>query len=137
MRVLAVDPGTRRVGLALSDPSATIATPLAAMAAAPEASLPSRLAQLARESEAERIVVGLPKELDGSRGPAAVAAERLAGLIRAESGLPVEMLDERMTTAGAERALIEAGLTREQRKRVIDSVAAAMLLQTYLDRKSR
>ena len=136
-RVLAVDPGTRRVGLALSDPSGTIATPLPAEPAEPEASLPERLAAIAKEREAERIVVGLPRQLDGTRGPAAAAAERLASRLRKESGLPVDMEDERLTTASAERSLIEAGVRRERRKRVVDSVAAAILLQTYLDRKQR
>ena len=136
-RVLAVDPGTRRVGLALSDPSRTIATPLPAEPAEPEASLPERLAAIAKAKEAERIVVGLPRQLDGTRGPAAAAAERLASRLRKESGLPVDMEDERLTTASAERSLIEAGVRRERRKRVVDSVAAAILLQTYLDRKQR
>ena len=137
MRILAVDPGTRRVGLALSDPSGTIASPLGAVPAEPPESLPERLANAAREHEAERIVVGLPVELDGKRGPAAVAAERLATQLRRASGLPVEMMDERLTTAAAERTLIDAGMPREKRKKAVDSVAASLLLQTYLERKAR
>ncbi len=137
MRTLAVDPGTRRVGLALSDPTGTIASPLGAVPAEPAESLPERLAQAARDHQAERIVVGLPRELDGKRGPAAVAAERLATELRTASGLPVEMLDERLTSAAAERTLIDAGMRRGKRKQTVDSVAAALLLQTYLQRRAR
>jgi putative holliday junction resolvase len=137
MRTLAVDPGTRRVGLALSDPTGTIASPLGAVPAEPAESLPERLAQAARDHQAERIVVGLPRELDGKRGPAALAAERLATELRTASGLPVDMLDERLTSAAAERTLIDAGMRRGKRKQTVDSVAAALLLQTYLQRRAR
>ena len=137
MRILAVDPGTKRVGLALSDPTGTIATPLEAVPAEPQESLPARLAGIAREKAAERIVVGLPKQLDGTRGPAAAAAQRLASSLRKASGLAVETMDERLTTAEAERSLIDAGVRRDKRKRAIDSMAASLLLQTYLSRKSR
>lgn len=137
MRILAVDPGSRRVGLALSDPSGTIAQALATVPAEPVESLPSRLAQIARKHEAARIVVGLPKRLDGTRGPEAVAAQKLAGELKRESGLPVDLVDERLTTVAAERALIEGGVRRAQRRRDVDRVAATMLLQGHLDRLRR
>jgi putative pre-16S rRNA nuclease len=133
-RILAVDPGSKRVGLAVSDPTQTIATPLSTEPAEPDEDLPARLALIAADSESERIVVGLPRELSGRRGPAAAAAERLASRLRTVTGLPVEMLDERLTTAAAERALIETGARRSARRKTIDQVAATMLLQTYLDR---
>jgi putative Holliday junction resolvase len=82
VRILAVDPGSKRVGLALSDPTATIAQALATVQAEPAATLVARIAQIARTSEAARIVVGLPKRLDGSRGPEAKAASALADAIR-------------------------------------------------------
>ncbi len=135
MRVLAVDPGSKRVGLALSDPSGTIATPLTTLSAEPGDTLGARVAAIAAEHEVGRIVVGLPRELDGGRGPAAAAAERLAAALRTASKLRVETYDERLTTAAAERALIDAGARRATRRKAIDQVAAAMLLQTYLDRE--
>ena len=88
-RVLAVDPGGRRVGVAVSDPTGTIAQPLTAVPAEPAGTLAERLAELAREQEATRLVVGLPRRLDGSQGPEARAARVLAGELRRASGLPV------------------------------------------------
>ncbi len=137
MRILAVDPGTKRVGLAVSDPTGTIATALATIPATPADTLPARIAMVARDQEAKRIVVGLPLRLDGRRGPEAAAAEQLAGAVRKESGLPVETVDERMTTAAAERSLIEGGVRRAERRSSIDRVAAVILLQGHLDRIRR
>ncbi|HSR25109.1 MAG TPA: Holliday junction resolvase RuvX, partial [Candidatus Eisenbacteria bacterium] len=104
-RVLAVDPGGRRVGVAVSDPTGTIAQPLTAVPAEPAGTLAERLAELAREQEATRLVVGLPRRLDGSQGPEARAARVLAGELRRASGLPVELVDERLTSVAAESAL--------------------------------
>jgi putative holliday junction resolvase len=134
MRILAVDPGSKRVGLALSDPSGTIASALVTVAAQPYVTLAARLAAIAAEQEAARVIVGLPRRLDGSRGPEAAAAEKLAAEIRTATGLPVETVDERLTTAMAERSLIEGGVSREKRRESIDRVAATLLLQSHLDR---
>ena len=133
MRVLAIDPGSKRVGLAISDPTGTIAQPMPAVEAQPRATLAERLAHIARQHEAIRLVVGLPLRLDGSLGPEARAARGLAAELRKATGLPVEMADERMTTAAAERALIAAGVRRVKRKGTIDGVAATLLLQSHLD----
>ena len=135
MRILAIDPGSKRVGLALSDPTATIAQALTTVPAEPAGTLPARLAKIARENEAARIVVGLPKRLDGSRGPEAKAAQELAAAIRKESGLPVELVDERLTTVAAERSLIAGGVRREKRRLSVDRVAATLMLQSHLDRR--
>jgi putative Holliday junction resolvase len=137
LRILAIDPGSKRVGVALSDPTETIAQPLATLQTEPEATLASRVAETARSHEAERIIVGLPLRLDGTRGPEAAAAQRLAAAIRHASGLPVEMVDERLTTAAADRALIAGGVKRERRRQGIDRVAATMLLQGHLDQRRR
>ena len=137
MRILAVDPGSRRVGLAVSDPTGTIATALATIDAAPAETLAARIAAVAAQSSVERIIVGLPLRLDGSRGPEAAAAQRLATELRKASGLPVETVDERLTTAAAERALIAGGVRREKRRAAIDRVAAVILLQGHLDRDRR
>ena len=134
MRVLAVDPGSKRVGIAVSDPTGTIAQALPTVAAEPHDTLPSRLAALAKEKDAARIVVGLPRRMDGSFGPEANAARELAAALRDASGLPVELVDERLTTAAAERAMISGGVRRAKRRLAIDGVAAALLLQSHLDR---
>jgi putative holliday junction resolvase len=133
MRVLAVDPGSKRVGLALSDPTGTIAQALPNEPAEPAATLASRLAEIAKAQDARRIVVGLPLRLNGTHGPEAAAARRLAHSLRQASGLPVEMVDERLTTAEAERSLIAGGVRREKRRLSIDGVAATLLLQGHLD----
>jgi len=133
-RILAVDPGSKRVGLAVSDPTQTIASALSTEPAEPEADLAARLAVIASGQEAERIVVGLPREMNGRRGPAAAAAERLAARLRAVAGVPVETFDERLTTAAAERSLISTGAKRAVRRQAVDRVAATLLLQGYLDR---
>jgi putative Holliday junction resolvase len=135
VRILAVDPGSKRVGLALSDPTATIAQALTTLAAEPAATLAARIVGVAKANEAARIVVGLPKRLDGSRGPEAKAAQALADAIRNESGLPVEMVDERLTTVAAERSLIAGGMRRDKRRLSVDRVAATLMLQAHLDRR--
>lgn len=135
MRILAIDPGSKRVGLALSDPTATIAQALTTIPAEPAETLADRIVQLARSNDAERIVVGLPLRLDGSRGPEAKAAQDLAGAIRRESGLPVELVDERLTTVAAERSLIAGGVRRDKRRLSVDRVAATLMLQAHLDRR--
>ena len=132
---MAIDPGSKRVGVALSDPTATIAQALVTVPAQPASTLVSRLAEIARAHEAERIVVGLPLRLDGTQGPEAIAARELAAGIRKASGLPVELVDERMTSVAAERSLVEGGVRREKRRLTVDRVAAALLLQAHLDRR--
>ncbi|TMC54621.1 MAG: Holliday junction resolvase RuvX [Chloroflexi bacterium] len=135
MRVLAVDPGSKRVGIAISDPSGTIAQALTTVDAEPVGTLVTRLAEIAKRNEAARIVVGLPRRLDGSYGPEAKAARALADAVRKASGLPVELVDERLTTVAAERSMIAAGARRAKRRATVDRVAAALLLQSHLDRK--
>jgi putative Holliday junction resolvase len=139
MRVLAVDPGTVRVGLALSDESATLATPLRTLQAGP--ALATQIAGAAREAGAERIVVGLPRRLDGSEGDEAAAARRLARELGELSGIDVELWDERFTSRMAEAALVASRPARgrragARRREATDRVAAAILLQSYLDRNS-
>jgi putative Holliday junction resolvase len=132
---MAVDPGSKRVGLAVSDPTETIAQALTTIPAEPAVTLASRLAEIAKAQDARRIVVGLPLRLDGTHGPEAAAARRLAHGLRQASGLPVEMVDERLTTAEAERFLIAGGVRRAKRRLSIDGVAATLLLQGHLDSK--
>ena len=123
------------MGLALSDPTATIAQALTTLTAEPAATLAVRIVDVAKANQAARIVVGLPKRLDGSRGPEAKTAQALADAIRKESGLPVEMVDERLTTVAAERSLIAGGMRRDKRRLSVDRVAATLMLQAHLDRR--
>ena len=132
---MAVDPGSKRVGVAMSDPSATIAQALATVPAEPQDTLASRLAEIAKEHEANRIVVGLPRRMNGSYGPEAKSARELADALRKASRLPVELVDERLTTVAAERSMIEGGARRAKRRANIDRVAATLLLQSHLDSK--
>lgn len=123
------------MGLAISDPTATIAQALTTLAAEPAATLAARIVDVAKAEQASRIVVGLPKRLDGSRGPEAKAAQALAAAVRKVSGLPVEMVDERLTTVAAERSLIAGGMRRDKRRLSVDRVAATLMLQAHLDRR--
>lgn len=131
-RVLALDFGTRRVGVAVSDPLGISAQPHSVLDGT-DPGLMAVIARLAAEVGAGRVVVGLPVSLDGSEGPAAATVRRFAGEVAEATGLPVELLDERFTTVSAERALVEAGLPGRRRRQVRDRVAAAILLQSYLD----
>jgi len=105
------------------------------MPAEPAATLAARIVSIAKTNEAARFVVGLPRRLDGSHGPEAKAARALADAIRKESGLPVELVDERLTTVAAERSLIAGGMRREKRRLSVDRVAATLMLQAHLDRR--
>ncbi len=134
---MAVDLGSKRVGLALSDPTGVIASPLRVEPAEPVATLARRLAQVAREVEAAEVVVGLPRTMDGGMGPEARAAKVLAHDLRQLCGLPVALVDERLSSRAAERSLLEAGLSRARRKQLNDEVAASLILQGYLDSRGR
>jgi putative Holliday junction resolvase len=131
-RILGLDYGTRRIGVAVSDPLGLTAGPLDVIdATVPD--LDDRLRNLAEDLGVELIVVGLPIGLDGREGPAAGSARRFAERVAAATGLPVEVYDERFSTVTAERVLLEAGMRRERRREARDRVAAAVFLQAYLD----
>lgn len=131
-RVLALDPGSRRVGVAVSDPLRITAQPHSVLDAE-DPDLMGKIARLGADLGVERIVVGLPVSLNGTEGPAAVAARTFAAAVAGATGLPVELADERFTSVSAERVLVEAGLSGRRRRAVRDRVAAAVLLQAYLD----
>jgi putative Holliday junction resolvase len=131
-RVLGVDVGERRIGLAVSDPSGTTAHPHSVLERTKEERDVAAILAIAREQEVTEAVVGLPLRLDGSRGPAAEAAGRFAGLLE-RAGLAVRLWDERLTTVAAERSLAAAGVRGRARRRVVDKVAAALILQNHLD----
>jgi putative pre-16S rRNA nuclease len=135
-RALGVDLGERRIGLALSDPSRTVASPFAVLRRSGDPAVDRRaIIDAAREQGASVIVVGLPLSLSGRAGPAAQAALAEVDALREVAGdIEVEVHDERLTTVTAERALMEARMRREARRRVVDKVAAAVMLQSWLDK---
>ena len=137
MRVLAIDPGTVRLGLALSDPSGRIAQPLTVLTRRSPAEDLRVLNQLMEERGVELVVVGLPRLMDGRLDSAAREAQAFGAEVAGATGRPVEFWDERMTTAAAERHLIAQGKRRRQRRKEIDRVAATLLLQSYLDYRAR
>jgi putative Holliday junction resolvase len=134
VRALGVDLGSRRVGVAVSDSAGSLASPLEVIVrAGDEERDHRRLAELVTEYEADVVVVGLPLSLDGSDGPAAVAYRAEAQRLRDRLAVPVETYDERFTTVTAEHQLRDAGVRGPARRDIIDKVAAAVLLQAWLD----
>lgn len=133
MRRLGIDHGERRVGVALSDEDGLIASPHTTVERRDPKKLVEDIAALAREHEVGEIVVGLPLTLEGREGASARRARRFAEHLEAATGLPLVMWDERLTTLAAERALGAAGVKAKKQKAVVDKVAAALLLQSYLD----
>lgn len=137
MRALGLDLGSKRIGVAVSDRSGTIATPLLVLVRARRvADDHRRIAEIVADEEAELVVVGLPLSLSGELGPAARAAITEAEQIATVVDVPVETYDERLTTVTADRALMEARMRADARRRVVDKVAAAVMLQAWLDARA-
>lgn len=133
MRILALDHGSKRIGVAVSDEMKTIAQPLEYIAAEPFADFLARLKQLLREKEVELILIGMPRNMDGSYGPAAHKVETFVAALRNAVTVPVKLQDERLTSVMANRILIQGNVRRDKRKEKVDKMAAAILLQSYLD----
>ena len=130
-RVLGIDYGTARVGLAISDPDGKMAF---GRETVPPARVLDAIARMIREDEIERIVVGWPRTLSGKAGPAAAAVDAFIAKLRGElPEMPIERWDERLSTAQSERMLIDSGLSRKKRREVIDQSAAMLILQSWLD----
>ena len=134
-RVLAVDPGERRIGLAISDETATIANPLTVINHVGRAVDAAQIAKLAQEQDAVKIIVGCPYDMDGEVGPQARKSERMAEAIRFQTEIPVELWDESGSTQAAREARIAIGAKRAKRAGHLDDLAATYILQTYLDAK--
>jgi len=132
---MALDVGGRRIGVALSDTTRVLASPLTTLRAEPRDRVLSEIAALVLRHEVAEVVVGLPLTLSGEIGPQAhviqLFVERLKGVLTA----PIHMFDERLTTVAAERMMVDLGLKAEQRKARIDEVAASIILQDFLDSK--
>ena len=134
---MAVDLGLARTGRAISDPSETLASPLGTIPERKEDRLLQRVAACAAEQGAQAVVVGYPRNMDGSRGESARRAEAFAQSLEEVSGLPVTLWDERLTTVSAAGYLNQTDTRGKKRKAVIDTVAATIILQDYLESRRR
>lgn len=133
--LLGLDLGARRIGLAISDAEAAIAFPIGALASRGRKLDLEALGALIRERGVVGVVVGLPLHLDGRAGPEAESARRFAAALGAATGLPVELVDERWTSAEAQRALRDAPRGARRRKENVDALAATLILRSYLERR--
>lgn len=128
---MAIDPGTKRVGIAISDALRIVATPLTVVDADGAV---DHIRSLCEEYRPDLVIVGLPVSLSGTEGPSAARSRAFADTLREAISTPVELVDERFTTTTAESALLEAGMKRRDRRQTVDKVAAAVILRNYLDR---
>lgn len=136
-RHLGLDVGSRSVGVAVSDPLGWTAQPLEVIRYRRWDEVEERLEELVKAYDVECIVIGLPRRTDGTLGVEARRVEAKAVRLQERLGVPCELWDERLTTAAAERALLEGNVRRRRRREVIDQTAAALILQSYLDRRQR
>jgi len=137
MRILAIDHGTKRMGIAISDELGMIAQPLELIPAEPFAEFLARVKEIIRQKQVELVLVGMPRNMDGSYGPAALKVQEFVAVLKGATPVPIKTLDERLTSVQAHRSLTEAGLSGRQRKGKVDKSAAAILLQSFLDARSQ
>lgn len=135
MRILALDHGTRRIGVALSDEMQMIASPLEYIHADPFDKVIERLKQIIAEKEVGLILIGMPRNMDGTYGPAAQKVKDFIASVQPHIATPFKLWDERLTSSQANRVLLQGNVRRDKRKEVVDKMAAAILLQSYLDSK--
>ncbi|HAC1152598.1 TPA_asm: Holliday junction resolvase RuvX [Listeria monocytogenes] len=135
MRIMGLDVGSKTVGVAISDPLGWTAQGVETIQIDENRKQfgYDRIKELVLEYEVEKVVVGLPKNMNNTIGPRAESSKIYAEVLESRIGLPVVLWDERLTTSAAERTLIEADVSRKKRKEVIDKLAAVMILQSYLD----
>lgn len=132
MRLLGIDPGEKRIGVAVSDPLGITAQGLEVINYKNIDEAIERIEQICREYEILTIVVGNPLNMSGSKGTASEKAEEFAALLRQKVSVEVEMIDERLTSSSAEKLLISGGASRKKRRQVKDKIAAVLILETYL-----
>lgn len=133
MRIMGLDVGEKRIGIAISDPMGWTAQGHSVLQRSALETDIKTIGQLCQDYEVEKIVVGLPRNMDGSIGPKALEVQEFAQLLEKQLDINIAYWDERLTTKSAERVLIEADLSRRRRKQVIDKMAAVYILQAYLD----
>lgn len=132
-RIMGLDYGDKTIGVALSDEMGWTAQALTVIRRTSKAEDLKKIAALTESHQVEEIVVGFPKNMNASIGPRARLCMRFADTLEQTLGFPVQLWDERLSTAMAERSLIEADVSRKKRKQVVDQIAAAVILQGYLD----
>jgi len=135
MRILAIDHGSKRIGIAISDELQMIAQPMEYIPAEPFADFLVRLKQILQEKQVELILVGMPRNMNGTYGPAALKVQDFVATLNRALTVPIKTWDERLTSAQANRYLIEGNVRRDKRKEKVDKTAAAILLQSFLDSK--
>lgn len=133
MVILSVDYGDVRTGIAICDPGEILASPVTVLTEPDAARLAEKIRALCVEKKAEAIVLGLPKNMDGSEGFRAEACRAFAQILREACDVPVILRDERLTTVSAHRALSDSGVFGKKRKQTVDAVSAVMILQDYID----
>ncbi len=133
MRKLGIDYGDVRLGLAISDPMGIISSPLEVYTRKNTNADFEYLARIIKEKEVDTVVIGLPVNMDGTKGIRAEKSELFGGELQKYVSAKIDYVDERLSTVSAERALIEGNMRREKRKEVIDKIAAQIFLQNYLD----
>ena len=133
MRLIGLDVGEARIGVAVSDPTGTLASARTVLARRPQEAALKALQRLVEEEEAEAVIVGLPRSLSGELHGQAALVQEFAELLRKQVAVPVHFWDERLSTVAAERELRASGAKRDKRRAMIDAVAAAIILQGYLD----
>ena len=133
MRYLAIDYGSKRTGLAICDPAETIASPLTVIQGQKE--LPKKIADIVETENVEAIVLGLPLNMDGSTGPQAELVFKFADQLKAHLDIPIHFQDERLSSFSAEEKLSQTEFTRKKKKKRLDAIAAAEILQTFLEQK--
>ena len=135
MRIMAIDYGDAHTGIAISDPTGFLAGFSTTINAYRPEAVAEQIAQLAAQHGAEELVLGHPKNMDGTRGPRAEKAEAMADMLRQVTGLPVVLWDERRTTIDAHQILFNSGKNAKKRKKTVDAVAASLILEGYLTYK--
>jgi len=135
MRILAVDHGEKRIGLALSDPTATIASPLQVIKHTTRLMDAAQVANLASENDVELIIVGQSFDQEGNPNLAGRRAANFADVLREQTNVPIELVDESFSTKDAQATVVEMGVPRKKRKGHHDALAAAMILRSYIESK--
>ncbi|QQK75689.1 Holliday junction resolvase RuvX [Salicibibacter cibarius] len=137
MKILGLDVGDKRIGVAVSDALGLTAQGLETIAVEGYEATVAKIVQIASDHDVEKIVVGLPKNMNGTLGPRAEKSQQFAASLEKNVAFPVQFWDERLTTKAAERTLISADVSRKKRKKVVDKLAAVLILQGYLDHAGR
>ena len=133
MRVLAIDHGTVRMGIAISDELKMIAQPLEFITAEPFSGFLDRIKFLLSEYEVELLLLGMPRNMDGSYGDASIKVKEFEAILKKSTTIPIKTFDERLTSVQANRALTQGRVKKKKKRKNVDAIAAAILLQSYLD----